>query len=180
MAELRETQACRLLTQGLLKRMETDPLEEITVTQICQEAQVARQTYYRNYGSKTQILARHLRSLTLAYQRTYPPSPTDMEGNLRTLFSHLPVSRDLLVLLQRQRLFHLVEESFVALVPQTFAQLARPPLLGQVRYDRYHTAFTAATVACVLRQWVEGGFQERPQELADLTIAFFQGTGGGA
>ena len=36
MAELRETQACRLLTQGLLKRMETDPFEEITVTQICQ------------------------------------------------------------------------------------------------------------------------------------------------
>lgn len=177
MAAQRETQARRLLTQGLLKRMATDPFEEITVTQICQEAQVARQTYYRNYRSKVEILSQHLQGLTLAYQRAHPPSPTDMEGNLRTLFSHLPFSRELLELLRRQGLFHLVEESFAALLPQTFAQLAQPPLLGQVKYNRYFSAFTAATVACVLRQWVEGGFRESPQELAALTIAFFQGTG---
>lgn len=173
----RETQARRLLVQGLLKRMRTDPFEQITVTQICQEAQVARQTYYRNYQSKRQMIAQHLRALTADYQRTWPPSPTDMEGNLTNFFRHLPFSRELLTLLQRHDLFYLVEESFVSLVPQTFSHLATAPLLGEARYDRYYAAFTGSTVACLLRLWVEGGFQESPQELAALAIAFFQGTG---
>lgn len=178
----RKSQTRRLMAEGLARLMEREDFEEITVTQICQEAQVVRQTYYRNYENKRQILEGYLRDLILDYQETWPPSATDMEENLRNLYAHLPFPKTLLELLSRQGLFFLVEEACFQMIPEMFTP--RPPAgLSHIPcFSRYYAAMIASAITGILRLWTQGGFQERPEELAAMSIAYFQGAGkeGGA
>lgn len=46
--------------QALVKLMKNAPLEEISVSKLCQLAGVSRMTYYRNYNSKQEILLDHM------------------------------------------------------------------------------------------------------------------------
>ena len=171
----RDSVARRLIIQGLLKRMETDPFDEITITQICQEAQVVRQTFYHHFEHKRQVLVEYLRSLALKHQQDHPPSSTDMAKNLTEFYLYLPFSRDLLQLLFRQGLFHVLVDVCEELSAGALFHLEIPSLHGRPEYDRYHQAFIASTITCVLRLWVENEFRETPEELSRLTIAFFAG-----
>ena len=44
------------IANALLKLMESHPYKDITVTQICEEANLVRKTFYRNFDSKEDIL----------------------------------------------------------------------------------------------------------------------------
>lgn len=51
------------IIDALLKLMEEDNFDEITITQIAQEAEVARRTFYLNYSTKSDVLASYIKSL---------------------------------------------------------------------------------------------------------------------
>ena len=44
------------LTRGLFYHLQHKPLNEITVTQICQQAGLARRTFYRNCENKEDLI----------------------------------------------------------------------------------------------------------------------------
>ena len=46
----------RLLREGLLRCLEKDPIDKITVHRLCEEAGVNRSTFYKHYQSPIQIL----------------------------------------------------------------------------------------------------------------------------
>ncbi|RDU23666.1 TetR/AcrR family transcriptional regulator [Anaerosacchariphilus polymeriproducens] len=53
-------QSKKMLTNGLIKLMETNDYSMITVTQICQEAELSRRTFYRLFETKEEILNEHM------------------------------------------------------------------------------------------------------------------------
>ena len=58
----------QLIADALLALMKQYPFDDITITQICQEAQVSRQSYYRNYNDKQEILYRYFKERWLTFQ----------------------------------------------------------------------------------------------------------------
>jgi len=166
----------QLIVDALLKLMECWPFSNITVSQICQEAKVARQTFYRHYQDKFEVIEQHLFRLALKYKEINTPSVSDIVGNLTTMYLKPPFPRELLVMLKKHDLFHLIEQCCLEVAPLILPETRLEPLLASEKYDRYHIGFVAATVTCVLRLWVEGGFAETPEELAALSFAFFSGT----
>lgn len=52
--------AVESIYEALVQLMEIKPYEEISITDICKRAGVSRMAYYRNYGSKDEILTRRL------------------------------------------------------------------------------------------------------------------------
>jgi AcrR family transcriptional regulator len=56
---------------ALLRLMKKYPYKDITITQICQEAQIVRQTYYRNFDVKDDILEYHLDRMFQEYFVSY-------------------------------------------------------------------------------------------------------------
>ena len=45
------------LVAALYQLMERDTYQDLTITQICQEAEVTRQTFYRHFQTKQDVLA---------------------------------------------------------------------------------------------------------------------------
>ena len=46
----------RLLQEGLLRLLQTEKLEDISVTALCKEAGINRATFYNHYTSPTSLL----------------------------------------------------------------------------------------------------------------------------
>ena len=166
----------QLIMDALLRLMERCDFQKITINQICQEAGVARQTFYRHFKDRQEVLEQHLVHLAIQYRNMKTPSATDMVGNLITLYKEPPFSRSLLQLLMKHDLFYMLERSCMKAALVILPTTRTGPLLSMEKYDRYHVGFTASTYCCILRLWVEGGCTETPEELTALSIAFFSGT----
>ncbi len=93
------------ITEALLSLMHKYPYDEITVKQIILEARLARKTFYRNFTSKDDVL----RSLIKRTLRDYFDIVNNAQGDmLETAFSFADRNRELLMLLGRNGMFHVI------------------------------------------------------------------------
>ena len=164
------------MIRGLLTLMEVELYPEITVTQICQEAEVSRQTFYRNFDSKEDILIYHLHCLLDTYLRNLHTRDS-RSLYAQSLFEHLPFSHRLLTLLWRNHLFFLLREvllDYMEVVRQyiPFAQALDGPSRD------YFSDFVIDTCLSVLSRWVENDFRESPKTLGRIITLLFSGLTG--
>jgi AcrR family transcriptional regulator len=49
-----------MLAQGLMELLEEKEYKAITITQLCEQAKIARRTFYRHFESKEDILSYYI------------------------------------------------------------------------------------------------------------------------
>ncbi len=164
----------KMITKATLELMKQYPFSEITVTMICQEADVSRQTFYRKFNDKKEVIENYFTHLTQEFTDNFKPSETDYKENLRKLFNNFPYPPDILLLLLKNDLFFLVEKAFAKYARVTIKQLS----FGSVheRFFDYQVDFVASTISSIIRLWIERGMKETKDELAEMAIIFFWGT----
>ena len=169
----------RLLAQGLLQLMEQQPYEQITITQICQQAQLVRQTFYRNFASKEEVLLFYCQDLFEGFCSLFPkgvavPSP-DMYQFVYSSLEYITARRQVLVLLERNGLLGLLQ-SFLG---QALDQLIPlDELCRQFQLEvpvRYLRSYIPSVFCCLLQEWVRGGFAEDLHTLTRLICRCFAG-----
>lgn len=164
----------KMITQATLSLMRKYPFGEITVTMICQEADVSRQTFYRKFKDKTEVIESYFTELSLDFTTSFTPSKTDYKANLTNLFTNLPYPADVLKLLLDNNLFYVAEKAFCKICKNNIC-LFNAKILND-KYLKYHIDFIASTISSIIRLWIEGGMQETKEELAKLAIIFFKGS----
>ncbi len=163
------------IRDALLSLMERCPYADISITQICREAQVVRQTYYRNFDFKEDILAFHLDSLFHEYIQTLFRGQTeDTYGQLMAFFSFMLRQAAVLRLLSQNNLFSLLNRTITENVPR-FIGVDQIALVEEQRTEPYITCFIAATICALLAQWVDNGFAESPVWMARLATRLLAG-----
>lgn len=164
-----------VIRDALLSLMERNPYADITITMICREAQVVRQTYYRNFEFKEDILAFHLDSLFYEYFQTYFRGQTeDTYGQLLAFFTFMLGNAGFLRLMPPNGLFLMLNRTITESVPR-FIGVDRIALVDEPRTEPYLTGFIAATVCALLAQWVDNGFAESPAWMAKLAARLLTG-----
>ena len=63
MTDIRKTQSREYLLEAQLRLLESKPFDDVTVSELCETAGVSRQTFYRLYGRKEDILLNRLDEL---------------------------------------------------------------------------------------------------------------------
>ena len=167
----------QLIADALLALMKQYPFDDITITQICQEAQVSRQSYYRNYNDKQEILYRYFKERWLTFQEAYVFSPAAVQENISSVYRHLPFSKELLSILCRDSLFFILEQASRDAAVEISRKMPFFPILDDRKYDLYRYTFIASTFTSVLYQWTLNEFQESLEELGQITKIFFAGFG---
>lgn len=156
------------IANALFRLMGTERYQDVTVLQICQLAQVARQTFYRNFDRKRDVLDYYIARRFRDFIRGHPDS-NDGAENLRVLFSCFPLPRESLLLLKRHGLFHVLEEDMRGFISGPSRRLFDFSALdGGPEYRQYYDGYVAAALGSVLSTWVDRGFRETPQELASI------------
>ena len=153
------------LADALIQLLETKPIEKITVPEIAALSGVGRTTYFRNFGSKEEMLSYKLIVLWerwaeehgVVIRRRYSPD------NALTFFRFNYSIRALLTLMYRRGLQAALYASFQAyMMPQQ----------GVTPLDCYRIGFYSYGLFGLLDAWILRDFCETPDQMANLVKDF--------
>lgn len=148
------------ITASVLKLLEEKPLQEISISEICEDAAIGRTSFYRNYESKEDVIKQFIRQLIGEWAQAYRPEQGGSNARLfGSFFQHLKDHADFFLLLKRRGLMYLFLEVYVA-------------LNGAVPEDENMWAYTKAFIAYGtygwIEEWLARGMQESAQTMAEL------------
>lgn len=145
------------ITEAVLKLMQNQNLNEISISQICEEAGVGRASFYRNFESKEAVISRHLKTLLDNWwiEAIQKPGFNFVEA----VFSHYWEHRELCIMLTKQGLAHLSLQSI---------RESCGPKPEQPNITAYTAAYFSYGLYGWIEEWFKRGMQETPKEMAEL------------
>ena len=153
-------------TASVLRLLERELFDEITITQICQEAQIARATFYRNFETKRDVI-RYMLIRDIAQYQSRGYVPHDMQDAITDFFRYMPYSRELLKVLERNRMFSVFDDMY-AYWEQVYNEEKDSLFPHDEVDDDYLREYFKAVPVGLLKVWTERDFRETPEQLAEL------------
>lgn len=161
------------IEEALVQLMAEKPFASITVSDIAARAGVSRNAYYRNYGSKEDILAGYLESLRLDISR--PMLEYDPVEQTREVWDALLAA----VADHARRYRLLLDAGFGELIRQGMCEgmgagAPADASPGQLRALRLSNAWWAGAICSVLEEWIRSGMEASAEEVAEVGCALMR------
>lgn len=147
------------ITTALLQMLETQSLDDISITDLIKKAGVARNSFYRNFDSKKDVLMKHLLMLIQEWGKDFE-ALGDISRFSDTLLKHYYKYKDFYLLLYRRGLSDMIYETLRAA-----CKLEE----SQNNLERYSKSMFAGLLFGWLDEWMRQGMPESPEEIALLS-----------
>lgn len=160
----------RMLREALLELMREKSYGEITVTALCDRAQLGRKTFYRNYTEKDEVLREYLDELSGGFVAALRAcAPFGDEVFARTMFSYWKPYAALFETLARCGQFRFVMREFDRVVGQ-IGDFFRCPEEERCDplFQRYCGSYVSGGCHALLRDWMCGGAVESVEQMTAL------------
>lgn len=145
------------ITDALLRLMKQKQIHDISIGELCDTAGVGRASFYRNFESKEDVIARELKKQLDTWWRS---AVTEPDFNFASaLFGHYYKNRDLYMLLYRQGLSHLTLQSI---------KDACGPKPEHSNIEAYTASFISYGLYGWVEEWFHRGMPETPEQMAKL------------
>jgi len=161
------------IADALLALMKQYPYKSITITQVCQEAKIVRQTYYRNFDLKDDILEFYLHNLVLQYFEDYYQEQI-VHKQLKDFFAYMLQHREFLLLTSQNSLFFMINKTITTNITK-FLNFQQITTMTDPALEKYVTGFIASTICSLLSLWVDNGFADTHEKMARLAQRFLGG-----
>lgn len=145
------------ITETFLELIKEKPLSDISIGELCDKAGVGRASFYRNFESKEDVIAKYLKCLLDDWSLEYEAS--GKQNFVESIFTHYYKHKDICITLYRQGLAHLSLQSIVS---------ACGPKPEQENIVAYTTAYLAYGLYGWIEEWFKRGMKESPTEMAAL------------
>ena len=152
------------ITTALLQMMENTPFEDIAITDLVKKAGVGRVSFYRNFKSKKDILAKHLVILLEEWGKEFE-SLGDPSKFSDSLVRHYYKHKDIYLILYKQGLSDMIYETIRGAMKLHEAQH---------NLERYAKSMIAGMIWGWLDEWMRQGMPEDPDEIALLSAQMNQ------
>lgn len=157
------------MADALLDLLETKPYAEISVSEITDQADVGRATYYRHFTSKDDVLLHKFfvifteeSDLDAIHEASKNHDVEILKAYFTRYFAGLAAYQHVLELIYARNLDYLL---FVYMYRGTIeANPSSDPI------DRYRAALHAATTFAIVDQWITSGFEQTPEEMVELVL----------
>lgn len=165
----RRTQMTRtLLKTALIELMQEKPLRQITIKDICQQADLNRTTFYKHYTDPFALLAdieKDIQKKTVAYLQNVKPS-ADAPGLIEAFLRYIKEQADLFRIL----LCDPGSEDFRSRFLQNTLDAVRVniPFSGPADEEPYLLCFLMQGSVCTISEWIQRDFDIDPTRLAAL------------
>ena len=150
------------ITDALLKLMKEKPVSDITITELVEEAQVARVSFYRNFNDKEDVLRQEARRSTEAFLEECGRDLffSDPRAFVVKLFEYLQANRDTVALYDNSNLMEIVREAF----DQAFG-------VGcEDRRESAKRSFVSGGLYNLFRRWIVRDYEPSAERLADFVF----------
>lgn len=156
-----------VIRQSFLFLLKEQPIEKITVADICRLAEINRATFYRHYESQYGVL------YELEDQLLEEAKPVDGGGRAKELlemvFRALAEKKEEWALLLSSQADPGLSGRFCSFLERNL------PLSGKEMDKRFFLyGLSGLTI-----EWMKGGFRERAEQMAECAATYFQDLAGG-
>ena len=143
------------ITDAVLKLMQKYDLNDISISQICEEAGVGRASFYRNFESKSDVLKQYLVKLIQEWGKEFEEK-ADPSYFSESLLKHYYKYKDIYLLLYKRDLSEMIYETirWAAKMDET-----------QNNMERYVKSMTAGALFGWIDEWMRQGMPETPDEI---------------
>lgn len=154
------------ITIALIRLMTQKPLAEIPITEIVKSAGVSRNSFYRNFDSREQVLCAHINSL---YRSFFAEQEVPLHLQDRNALHSFYLLRFQFVKKHRDFFSGLCRSN---LLEYAFEHLDRDLLLRisglEPSANEYALAVSCSACAGMIRAWIINDFRESEEELASV------------
>lgn len=164
----------RELEAGLLGIMLTKRYEEISVSDLCDELQIPRKSFYRYFSSKDGALQALLDHTLMEYETFSGPyqegQPRTLEKDLERFFLFWLHHRQLLDALERNSMSPVLMQRCISgamagqIIPRRFLRLESKDTLEGV------ILFTICGLMTMVIEWHHGGYRQPASHMARLAV----------
>lgn len=159
------------ILEALLRLMEKRRFSEITITEICKTAGVGRQTFYRRFSSKEDIikyeLDRSFSSFLANLFELHGTSPSPEEITIEGFNHWRKNERTHRLLIQ-----HNMDSMMLKALEQHYLYFKENHIIGS-DWGPYLPDFALGGVLMVLLTWTKNGMRESSEEMGRIVSDFF-------
>lgn len=150
------------ITEAFFTLLEEKNISEITITELINKAEVARSSFYRNYGSIQDVLVEEIKNISLKFTETNPVHKVDFAS-----YSYL-IHVFGFYYGMRRRFLCLIKAGFGSMVLQEITYYNMDALgdMPSASIDRYDIYYYSGALFSVLSSWLESGAKESIEEMA--------------
>ncbi len=154
-------QSQHMIADALFSLMKRKPFQQITVTEICEEAAIGRKTFYRNFELKEDVVDFWLDLRCAEYEQDFLCVPLEEKLYYHCVF--LKKHTDALIALYHNGLHSMIEKKFSVFLPDTMPIWSEDPV-----EQEYRSQYIIAGIEAIIRVWVTRGFQESIEEIVEI------------
>lgn len=170
-----------IIDEAFLEILETKDITFITVTELCKKAGVNRSTFYLHYENLSDVLSECVENMMTRLRAYYPDITWESlkaEGQDRLVTDEL-ILPYLRFLKDHQRLFQsVIRNSSKLSLPEYYTKLFKDifsPAMDNFQIQdwkrKYVSAFHIEGMVAIVKEWIEGGCEESPEEMSSLIIS---------
>lgn len=155
----KEKNVSEYITETLLEILTEKTLNEISISELTDKANVSRVSFYRNFNSKNEIIEKYLYTITNNFINEYDISylNTELQEYITILFNHLYQFKDFAIVLNNNNMLHLIKNQFDRIFESKYKKTLEP----------YQLYFISGGLYNIYYHWLINGCPETPQELSN-------------
>jgi len=154
---------CARLSQALLELLADNEMSDISISDITRRAGVSRNSFYRNFSTKEDVITRYVSTITRQWQSQYEAEHAGMDEDLAdlfgSLFAHIKEHGDMYMLLKKRGLFICVLRAIKDICG---------PKKEQNNTDAYSSAITSYGIFGWIDEWLNRGMVESADSMKML------------
>ena len=171
----------RILRQTLLDLIQKKPLGKITVKELCETADINRNTFYSHYGAPEDIIA-EIENEYYETMRAFQDSAIDDGDDIALIYGIMKTlleNRDYCIVLYGANSNPAVKDRIYkdaySRIMFTWIQTGKVKQPDQLRWL---FSYLSGGIDAIIRTWVQGGMKEDPAKLASLVGSMCQASAG--
>ncbi|MBR2811190.1 MAG: TetR/AcrR family transcriptional regulator C-terminal domain-containing protein [Solobacterium sp.] len=151
------------ITKALISLMKKKKITDISISEICDKAQVGRASFYRNYDAKEEVIEKHTEQLIMSWAESIEMDPNaNIYNFFASLFEHFQKNSSFYKILYQQNMSSMILNAIRKKLNVNAD--ADPAAL-------YTSAFTAYGVFGWIDIWFSHGMKETPEELNRIIVS---------
>lgn len=162
-------QSRKWIIDSFLKLLQEKPYDEITITEIASEAQLARRTFYRNFNSKEEVLNLHIQRLVIQYIKLLRKEKIlDVRNAAKVFFTFWKKHINFIISMDKNDLLYIVLQKYSYYLPTVHKLVKADKEYDNDETLEYVLAFSAGGFWNMLIKWERDGCKRTPEEMAAL------------
>ena len=159
----RDPYVSEMITEAALHLLQKGKWNTASITELCDEAEVSRVSFYRNFSSKEDIIRQYLSGITDIFlgETSVNFRTTPKKDFIVYLIKHMKKHREIISLLIENSLSYLVKEGF----DEAFTRSV------EIYHDPYRCYVASGAYFNLIYYWFLNGCKETAQQLAEMDLS---------